>query len=66
MQDILVGVILGGLIGFGIFNLIYYAFGNTGPTLLFYAKEDNTKNVNYLKQNLDAPIVKCIKYYRYM
>ena len=49
MQDILVGVILGGLVGFGIFNLIYYALGDTGPTLLFYAKEDNTKKCKLSK-----------------
>ena len=38
IQDILVGVVLGGLIGFGIFHLIY-ATSKEGPTLVFFAKK---------------------------
>ena len=48
MQDILVGSILGGLIGFGIFNLIYYT-SDIGPTLVFFAKEDNAKKCKLSK-----------------
>ena len=63
MQDILVGVILGGLMGFALFSLLYHT-SDVGPTLVFFAKEDNSKKCKLSKQNLDAHIVKIfdIKY----
>ncbi len=48
MQDILVGTILGGLIGFGLFSLLYYS-SDSGPTLVFFAKEDNSKKCKLSK-----------------
>ena len=56
MQDILVGVILGGLIGFLVFNVIYYS-SDIGPSMVLQ-KKINQKNANYLKQNLSVVIVK--------
>ena len=48
MMDILVGTVLGGLLGFGIFSLIYYT-SDVGPTLVFFAKEDNSKKCKLSK-----------------
>lgn len=48
MQDILVGVILGGLMGFALFSLLYHS-SDIGPTLVFFAKEDNSKKCKLSK-----------------
>ena len=48
MQDILVGVILGGLIGFLVFNVIYYS-SDIGPSMVFFAKEDKSKKCKLSK-----------------
>ena len=48
MQDILVGVILGGLMGFALFSLLYHT-SDVGPTLVFFAKEDNSKKCKLSK-----------------
>lgn len=48
MQDILVGVILGGLLGFLLFNAIYYS-SDIGPTLVFFAREEKSKKCKLAK-----------------
>ena len=47
-EDILVGVILGGLFGFLIFTAVYNT-SEAGPTLVFFAKEDKSKKCKLQK-----------------
>ena len=48
MEDILVGIILGGLIGFFVFNIIYHT-SNIGPSLVFFGKEEKSKKCKLSK-----------------
>ena len=48
MEDILVGIILGGLIGFFVFNIIYHT-SNIGPSLVFFGKEEKPKKCKLSK-----------------